>query len=242
MKRIILKNVSKNFQIGFVKNQNTLNRILSFCSGREPKRELCILDDVSFNVRSGDFIGIIGENAAGKSTLLRIIAGIYRADKGEVSVDGRIVSLIDLFIGLKDKLSMRDNLFLCCSLFGRNYSEIKKDFDPIVKFAGLERFVDAKIYQFSNGMKHRLISSIAIHCKPDVFLIDEDFEVGDENFKRKSAQAIKSIIDHGATALLVSHNLDSIRKYCNKAIWLHDGKIKMQGDTSSVIEQYLRKK
>ena len=242
MKHIIFEKVSKDFKIGFTKNKNVLDHFVSILSGREPKRTLHVVDNITFSVGPREFVGIIGENASGKSTLLRIIAGIYRQDDGTVLVNGKVVSLIDLFIGLKERLSMKDNIYLCCFLFGQTSEEIKKKYDSIVAFTELEKFVDAKVHQFSNGMKQRLISSVAIHCEPDIFLIDEDFEVGDENFKIKSASAIKYKIDKGGAALLVSHNMDSVRKYCTRVIWMEKGKIVMDGKTEEVVGAYLKGK
>lgn len=240
MERIILDRISKKFKIGFKKDQSALAKFISVFSGRETKRTILALKDVCFRAQSGDFIGIVGENASGKSTLLRVIAGIYKKNGGTIITNGKIVSLINLHNGLKDKLIMRDNIYLCCSFFNLSQKTIKERFDSIVEFAGLQDFVNTKIYQFSGGMKQRLIFSIAIHCNPDILLLDEDFEVGDEEFKNKSADRIKKMVQNGVTVLLVSHNLDTIKKYCSKVIWLHEGKILMEGDGQEVIKEYLK--
>ena len=187
-KRIIVENVSKKFQIGFKKNQSALERVIDLFSGKEPKKTIQALKDVSFTAEKGEIVGIIGENGSGKSTLLRLIAGIYRQDEGSIIANGKIISVISLVIGLHPRLTLKDNIFLVGSFFGLSQKEIKEKFNSIIEFAELENFVNTKIYQFSEGMKARLAFSIAIHCTPDILLLDEVFEVGDENFRKKSAE------------------------------------------------------
>jgi len=240
MERIIVNNVSKKFQIGFKKNQGALARFISVFSGREPKRELWALQNISFQAKAGEIIGIIGSNASGKSTLLRVIGGIYEKDGGTIRINGKIISLISLNVGLKEKLTMKDNIYLCCSLFGLGQREIKEGFSSIVEFAELEDFINTKIYQFSEGMKARLVFSIAIHCNPEIFLLDEFFEMGDEIFKEKWQNKIKELVKSGITVLMVSHDLNLFKKYCPKIIWLDGGKILMEGDSKEVIKEYLK--
>lgn len=240
MERIITNKVSKKFQIGFKKNQSTLARIISVFSGREPKKEFWALENVSFQAKAREIIGIIGRNGSGKSTLLRIIGGIYEKDGGTVRINGKIISLISLMSGLRRKLIMKDNIYLCCSLFGLNQREIKERFSLIIQFAELEDFINTKIYQFSEGMKQRFAFSIAIHCNPEILLLDESFEIGDEGFKNKSVNKIKELVGNGVTVLLVSHDLDLLKKHCHKIIWLDDGKILMEGDSEKVIKEYVK--
>jgi ABC-type polysaccharide/polyol phosphate transport system ATPase subunit len=186
--RIIVENISKKFKIGFKKNQGALERFISFFSGKEPKKTIHALKDVSFEVRKGEIVGIIGENGSGKSTLLRVIAGIYKQDEGKIITNGKVISIINLVIGLHLRLTMKDNILLISSFFGLSQKEIEKRFDSIVEFAELESFVNTKIYQFSEGMKQRLAFSIAIYCNPEILLLDEVFEVGDESFRKKSTE------------------------------------------------------
>ena len=241
MKRIIVNNISKKFKIGFRKKQGALTRFISVFSGKEPKKTIWALKDISFDANSGEIIGIIGKNGSGKSTLLRIIAGVYKEDKGITDICGNVISLIGLSIGLKEKLTMKDNIYLCCSLFGLNQKEIRKKIDLIVKFAELEDFINTKVYQFSQGMLQRLAFSIAIHCNPEVLLLDEVFEVGDETFKTKSINKVKKLVENGTTALLISHDLDLIKKHCSKTIWLHKGKVLKEESSEKVVQEYLQK-
>lgn len=239
MQRIVVDNVSKQFKIGFKKDQSALARAVSFLSGREPKKIIQALDNVSFEVEEGETVGIIGENGSGKTTLLRVIAGIYDKDQGQVLVNGKMISLINLNIGLKERLTMRDNIYLCSSLFGLSKRKTNQRFNSIVEFTELQNFVNTKIYQFSNGMKQRLAFSIAMQADPEILLVDEVLEVGDEDFKEKSSGKLEELIKKGATVLLVSHDLNLIKKHCRRAILMSKGKILKQGYAESVIEAYL---
>jgi ABC-type polysaccharide/polyol phosphate transport system ATPase subunit len=219
-KRIIVKDVCKRFRIGFRKRASFLERIILFFSGRESKKVIKVLDKINLEVYSGEIVGLVGENGCGKSTLLRIIAGIIRQDSGEIITNGRVVSLINLNVGLKDRLTMKDNIFLIGSLFGMSYKEILRRYNSITSFSELKGYENTKIYQFSNGMRQRLVFSVAVACSPDVLLLDEVFEVGDENFKKKSSHKIKEIIKKGGCVILVSHDMDLIRRNCGRVVEL----------------------
>jgi len=237
MERIIVDKVSKKFKLGFKKHKSSLARFVSIFSGKEPKKIIQALKGVSFKAEEGEIVGIIGENGSGKSTLLRIIAGIYHS-KGRVITNGKIISMVDLRAGLQLRLTMKDNIFLVCSLFGLSQKDITQRFNSIVEFAELENFINTKIYQFSEGMKQRLAFSIAIHCNPKILLLDEIFEVGDEDFRIKSADKIKEFVKKGATVLLVSHELWMIEKYCDKVTWLGKGRIIKKGKARDVVSDY----
>ncbi len=239
MERIIIKGLWKKFKIGFKKNQSALARLLSLFSGRESKKTIWALKDVSLKINPGEIVGIIGENGSGKSTLLRAISGIYRVDKGEIQTDGKIISIINLNVGMQDRLTMSDNIYLVGSLFDLGRREIKRRFDSIVEFSELSEFVNTKLSQFSNGMLQRLAFSIAIHCDPDILLLDEVFEVGDEDFKKRSAEKIKKLVKGGASVILVSHELWMIEKYCDRVIWVHEGKVVKGGRVKKILKEYL---
>ncbi|MBL7072017.1 MAG: ABC transporter ATP-binding protein [Candidatus Omnitrophica bacterium] len=239
MKRIIVENVSKKFMIGRKDNRSTLARFISFFSGREPKKVIWALKNISLSVDAGEILGVIGRNGSGKSTLLRVIPGIYDIDGGEIKTEGKIVSLINLHIGLRDRLTMEQNIYACCPLFGLSYAEIKIRYHSIVRFSGLERFVNTKLYQFSQGMRQRLSFSMALYCDADIFLIDEVFEVGDEEFRNNSMARIEELIKKGASILLVSHELPMLEKHCDRVIWLDNGKLIKEGPAKEVIKDYL---
>ena len=240
LKRIKVEKVSKKFKIGFKKNQSILARAISFFSGKEPKKIIQVLDEITFDVSSGEILGIIGENGSGKSTLLRIIAGIYKQDSGKIETNGNLVSLINLRAGLKDRLTMKENIYLVGSIFGLSKKEIKRKFNSIVEFSELGEFTQTKIYQFSEGMRQRLVFSIAIHCNPEILLLDEVFEVGDEEFRMKSARKIKELVLDGMSVILVSHDLSLIKKYCSRVILIKKGEIIKIGKPRNVIKNYLK--
>ena len=237
MERIILDNVSKKFWIGVKKNQNSLQQIISLISGREPKKNFFALKEVSFSVHEKEIVGIIGKNGSGKSTLMRIISRIYKKDSGKIFSQGKILPMIGLYLALNPRLTMKDNIFLTGLLVGMSQNEIKMKYKSIVEYAGLGNFENTKIYQFSEGMKQRLAFSIAIHTDSDIYLLDEVFEVGDEDFKKKSAETLRRKAEKGASIIFVTHDLEMIKKYCNKIIWLEKGKIKKIGG-KEVVEEY----
>jgi ABC-type polysaccharide/polyol phosphate transport system ATPase subunit len=237
-KRIIVTDLHKSFKIGFRNCDSFLAKITSVFSGKECKRKREILNGLSFDVEEGEILGIIGNNGSGKSTLLRCISQIYCYDKGTIKTKGNLISLINLNIGMHHKLTMKDNIYLCCSFFGLSKKEIDKRFNSILKFSELEDYVNTKLYQFSNGMLQRLAFSIGINCNPDILLLDEVFEVGDEKFKIKSVEKIKDIVKNGASVILVSHDLDMINKYCDRVILLEKGKIIESGKTNKVVSKY----
>lgn len=238
MERIVAKDISKKFKIGFKKNQNALQRFISLFSGREPKKTFWAVSEVSFRVEAGEVVGIIGENGSGKSTLLRVIAGIYCPTLGNVEVNGKIIPLINLGLGMQFRLTMKDNIYLICALFGLGAGEVREKFDSIAEFAKLEDFVETKLYQFSVGMMQRLAFSIAVHCNPEILLLDEVFAVGDENFRNKSSETIMNVVKEGGSVMLVSHELWMIEKYCNRVIWLDEGRILKEGNTEEVVAEY----
>ena len=238
MPEIELKNISKNFKIGFKKNQSFLSRILSIL-GKESQKTVRAVDNVSFSLVPNEIIGIMGSNGSGKSTLLRTMAGIYKHDGGLIETNGKIVSLIGLVPGFKDRLTMRENIFLVGAFFELSAKEVKIKFNSIVEFSGLEKFVETKLYQFSSGMMERLAFSIAVHAKPDILLLDEVFEVGDPDFKRKSALRIIELARGGCIVVLVSHNPDLVKKYCTRAIFMSKGRVINDGSPQEVINAYI---
>jgi len=238
--RIRVENVSKKFKIGFKKSESALSRIVSLFSGREPRKTLEAVKDVSLKVNQKEIVGIIGKNGSGKSTLLRTIAGIYRQDSGKIEVNGKVVPVISLDRSLHGRLTMKENIFLIGSLFGLSNRKIKERLDEIIAFSDLKDFADTKVYQFSEGMKMRLVFSIAVYSSADILLLDEVFEVGDENFRKKSANKIKELIKNGASAVLVSHNLDLIKKYCDRALWMDNGIVKKEGTAAEIIKEYVK--
>lgn len=242
-KNIWLDNVSKKFNIGFKKNQGALARLISFVSGKESRKDLEVLKDISFCTYPGQIIGLIGRNGSGKSTLLRIIAGIYEPDQGYVKTVGRVNYVSGFGNGLSSKLTMEENIYLMGTMMGLSKIDIKKRFAEIVDFSGLKDFVYAKVYKFSSGMVIRLSFSVTIHClehsNPDILLLDEVFGAGgDIDFEDKAIQKMAEFIKGGATVLLASHGLKIVEEYCDEVMLLDNGKILQSGSPRKVIDDY----
>lgn len=243
MERIILKNISKKFKIGHNKNRSALSKIISLVSGVEQKKEFWALKNISFTVKEGETLGVIGVNSSGKSTLLRTIAGIYKKDKGKVKTEGRAVYLAAYGQWLNPRLTMKDNVFLMGSILGLSQKDIKKRFKDIVEFSGLKDYTNTKIHQFSSGMITRLNFSVRVHClshqNPDIILLDEVIgSSGDINFHIKAMKKIEELIKGGASIVLVSHNMSIIRKYCKKVLWIDKGSIVKGGKADNIIKAY----
>ncbi len=242
MKRIIVKNVSKEFKIGSLKRKSALARFTSLFTGKEPQETLWALKDISLRAQSGEILGIIGKNGSGKSTLLRIIAEIYHETSGTVQTNGKITSLVNLQDGLYPQLLMRDNIHFLCAILGMSYKEIKLKFNPIIEFAELQGHINTKIHQCSEGMKQRLVFSIAVHSNPEILLLDEIFEAGDAAFQLKSANKIKELVKNGTAVMLISHDLNLVQKHCTRVIWVEDGTTKAEGAPDEVTKRYLNPK
>lgn len=245
VKRINIVNISKKFKIGSKENP-ALNCVVRFFNG-EKLRELRALDNISFNVPQGQVLGIIGRNGSGKSTLLRILANIYPPDSGIVEIKGKVFYLSGFDSGIIPRLTMKENIFLISSILGLSNKQIKNTFNKIVEFSGLDNFVDVEVNKFSSGMIARLNFSITINCieshSPDILLLDEVFNSsGDFDFQKKARKKMEELIKSGITILLVSHDLDLIKEYCNKAIWIEKGKIVDSGSPERLINCYLNSK
>lgn len=196
------------------------------------------LEKINFTIKNGEVVGIIGKNGAGKSTTLGLIAGVLTPTVGSVEVNGRIAPLLELGAGFHQDLSGRENIMLNAILLGMSKKNIMSKIDEIITFAELNEFIDQPIRKYSSGMLARLGFSIAIQVEPEILLIDEVLSVGDQSFSKKSEKAIFDFKKSGTTIILVSHDPTSIRKLCNKVIWIENHKIKMIGDTEDVISAY----
>ena len=205
--------------------------------GRNAAKKL-VLNDISFTLMHGETVGVIGRNGVGKSTLLKVIAGIIEPDSGEVVNNGYNASLLSLQVGFVPHLSGHDNAILSGMLLGMSKSEMKAAMGNIIEFSELGEYIDEPVNTYSMGMKARLGFSIAIQADPDIILIDEVLGVGDAPFKRKSRKALSDKIQSDKTVVLVSHNIKSIRELCDRVIWLENGKIVMVGETQDVVKEY----
>lgn len=194
---------------------------------------------VTFQVPKGEILGIVGKNGSGKSTMLRAIAGIFSPDSGTIDLYGNSVSLLSIGVGFQRRLSGRENILLSGMLLGFSEEQIREKMDEIIDFAGLGSFIDMPVKTYSSGMHSKLAFSITAVLESDIMLIDEVLSVGDAKFKKKSYSKMKELIsDKERTVVIVSHNSDTLRKLCTSLMWLHDGKIKMIGDTEEVLHAY----
>lgn len=205
----------------------------------ENSDEFWALKNISFTLNKGDILGVVGSNGSGKSTLLRIIAGVYTLDEGELTVNGTISPLLSLGTGFKSTLSGYDNIFLNGVIMGFSKKEIEDQLEEIIKFSELGNFIFQPVKNYSSGMKARLGFSIAVFLKRDIMLIDEVLGVGDYKFREKSQNKLQEVIRSGQTVIIVSHNLESIKEYATKCIWINKGELMIEGDTEKVLTQYL---
>ena len=196
------------------------------------------LNNISFSIKQGETVGIIGANGAGKSTLLKVISRVIRPTHGRVFLRGRIAPLLELGAGFDYEMTGRENIFLNGAVLGFGRKDIASHLDRIVEFSGIGEFIDAPIRTYSSGMVARLGFAIATDTQPDVLIIDEILAVGDADFQKKSAARILQYHNDGSTILLVSHNLNSIKNLCNRVIWLEHGSVKMAGHVDDIVEQY----
>lgn len=234
---VVVDHVSKDFRIYKDKSHTLKSRILS---RRRNQYELNhVLDDISFSVKKGEAVGLIGHNGCGKSTTLKLLNRILYPDKGTITVRGRVSSLIELGAGFHPDMTGRENIYINATIFGLKKHEIDERLDDIIRFSELERYIDTPVRTYSSGMYMRLAFSIAINVDADVLLVDEILAVGDANFQKKCFTKMKDIKKRGTTIVIVSHSMDQIRSICNRAIWLEDGKIVEDEDPRIVCGDYL---
>ena len=231
--------VAKMFRLPTEQATGLKMAFLNWTKGIKGYTEQHVLRDINFEVRQGDFFGIVGRNGSGKSTLLKIISQIYTPEHGSVTVKGKLVPFIELGVGFNPELTGRENVYLNGALLGFTRAEIDAMYDDIVEFAELEDFMDQKLKNYSSGMQVRLAFSVAIKAQGDILVLDEVLAVGDEAFQRKCDNFFAEIKkDPTKTVILVTHSMDSVKKYCNKAILIKDGEIIASGDKNDVADRY----
>jgi ABC-type polysaccharide/polyol phosphate transport system ATPase subunit len=235
------KDLSKKFTIHHLKTTNLKERLLGMVHRKNYTREtFWALRDVDFEVARGETLGLIGPNGSGKSTLLQLIARIILPDQGKVTIDGRVAALLELGAGFNPDLSGRENIFLNSSILGFGRREIEAKLDDIIAFSELERFIDTPVRNYSTGMYARLGFSIAVHVDPDILLVDEVLAVGDEAFARKCADKFDLFRQKKKTIVIVSHDLDSVERLCDRALLLHKGEVVTLGKPRDAIIDYHR--
>jgi len=202
------------------------------------RAELWALRDVSFDVRQGEVVGLIGRNGAGKTTLLKILSRITRPTTGFAEIRGRVGSLLEVGTGFHPELTGRENVYLSGAILGMKHSEIARKFDEIVSFAGVERFIDTPLKHFSTGMQMRLAFAVAAHLEPEILLVDEVLAVGDFEFQKKCVGKMQDVSRSGRTIVFVSHQMNQIRRLCERVVWIDSGQLRLDGSAETVIGAY----
>jgi lipopolysaccharide transport system ATP-binding protein len=236
---IIFENVSKRFRIYHEKRNSVFEHLANILNRNSHYEQLPVLDNISFSVKKGEMFGIIGRNGVGKTTLLRLIAGILKPDKGTIRTNGSVIPLLELGTGFHPDLTAKDNIVMYGIILGLTRKVIEESVDYVLKFAELESFADTKIKNFSSGMYARLAFSTAMQIDPDIVLIDEILAVGDLSFQQKSFDALMSFRKRGKTIVYVSQTMEPIRELCDKAVLLSEGKIASMGSPDEVSAAYL---
>ncbi|GAB2027640.1 hypothetical protein OfM2_15440 [Lactovum odontotermitis] len=235
---IRVNHVSKYFKLPTEPTNSLRRAVVNRFKGIKGYRRQEVLKDISFDIEKGDFFGIVGRNGSGKSTLLKIISKIYKPNSGSVEINGRLVSFIELGVGFNDELSGRENVYLNGAMLGFSSSEIDEMYDEIVEFSELQDFMDQKLKNYSSGMQVRLAFSVAIMAKGDILVLDEVLAVGDEAFQRKCNEFFYSTKRSGKTIVLVTHSMEAVRQFCNKALMIQDGEIVAYGNPDKVASSY----
>lgn len=250
------ENISKKYNLGTI-SSGTLFRDLNMYwakmrgksnpyaklgdNGEFNESEHWALKDVSFEIKQGEAVGIIGRNGAGKSTLLKILSRVTTPTTGQIKIRGRVASLLEVGTGFHPEMTGRENIFLNGAILGMTKAEIKKKFDEIVDFAGIEKYIDTPVKRYSSGMYVRLAFAVAAHLEPEILIVDEVLAVGDAEFQKKCLGKMNDVSKkEGRTVLFVSHNMDAVTRLCNKAFFLKMGKLVFEGETDKIVSSYLQ--
>ena len=237
---VSVKNVKKSFRVYYDKGTMLKDKVLFWKRNRYETRT--VLDGISFEVKKGESVGIIGRNGCGKSTTLKLMTRIMYPDSGTITVDGRVSALIELGAGFHPDMTGRENIYINASIFGLSKTEIDQRLSRIIEFSELEQYIDNPVRTYSSGMYMRLAFSVAINVDADVLFVDEILAVGDLAFQNKCFDRLMEIKKSGTTIIIVSHSLDMIEKLCDRTIWIKDGKIESSGlpkDVHSLYRHYL---
>lgn len=235
---IKVEHVTMRFRMVNDKIESLKETLIAFFSGKLKYEEFTALEDVSFDVKKGEVVGIIGRNGAGKSTLLKIISGVLKPTSGKVTAKGNIVPMLELGSGFDPELTGHENIFLNGAILGYSEEFLKEKYDEIVEFSELGDFIHMPIRNYSSGMMMRLAFSVATVVCPEILIVDEILAVGDEGFQNKSKARMLELMSGGTTVLFVSHSIDQIEEMCDRVVWLDQHKVKMIGETKEVCSAY----
>ncbi len=238
---IRVENLGKRYQIGRQHTASISDRIkhLLHKNPKQNQGDFWALKDVSFDIKKGEAVGIVGKNGAGKSTLLKVLSRITHPTEGRFEMNGRVSSLLEVGTGFHPELSGRENIFLNGTILGMSRQEIKSKFEEIVAFSGVSKFLDTPVKHYSSGMYVRLAFSVAAHLEPEILIIDEVLAVGDAEFQKKCLGKMDEVAKQGRTVIFVSHNMSAVQQLCSKALLIQSGRVTGNGTTNEVIESYL---
>lgn len=234
---IEVRNVSKKFRVYSDRGHSLKEKMLSLKRNKYEEKQ--VLKDISFDVRRGESVGLIGHNGCGKSTMLKMLTRIMYPDSGTIEIEGKVSSLLELGAGFHPDMSGRENIYINASIFGLSRSEINDKLQEIIAFSELEEYIDNPVRTYSSGMYMRLAFAVAINVNADVLIVDEILAVGDINFQRKCLNKMREIQNQGTTVVLVSHSMDQILDVCDRCVWIHEGLVAAVGESRKVAKQYL---
>jgi lipopolysaccharide transport system ATP-binding protein len=240
MDAIIVNDVSKRFKLPHEKKRTLFHNLIGIVKRQMSYEEFWALKNVSFEIKKGEAFGIIGKNGSGKSTMLKILAGVLYPDSGSVTINSKIASFLELGVGFQSELTAEENVYIYGSILGMSRNAVRQKYAEIFDFAELNNFQNMKLKNFSSGMYLRLAFSTAIHAAPDTLLIDEVLAVGDESFQKKCASKIDEFRTLGKTIVFVSHDLKSVQHLCQRTLLLGKGQVLAIGNTENVIRDYLK--
>ena len=237
---VVVKDLYKSFRLPHEQSSGIKQLLVNFLKREKGYEIQRVLNDVSFEIKKGEFFGIVGRNGSGKSTLLKLLAGIYVPDKGAVQVNGSLTPFIELGVGFNPELTGRENVYLNGALLGFSRQQMEQMYDDIVEFAELEKFMDQRLKNYSSGMQVRLAFSIAIRAESDILLIDEVLAVGDSAFQQKCFDYFQKLKENKSTIILVTHDMESVKRFCTRALIISDGHMEAIGRPSEIADLYTR--
>ena len=235
---IEVNNVTKYFKLYYNKTSTLKERLLFFNKTKSDKK--IVLNNINLKIKKGDTVALIGVNGSGKSTLLKLLTKIIYPNQGQINIRGKLTSLLELGAGFHPDFTGRENIYFNASIFGLTASEIDERINDIISFSELGELIDSPVRTYSSGQYMRLAFSVAINVGAEILLIDEILAVGDQHFQDKCFNKLMELKESGKTIVIVSHSLGSVQKFCNRAIWLNNGEIEMDGEINKVIEKYLK--
>lgn len=236
--KIKVENVYKTFDVYLDKASSIKEKLLFWNRNNKETRE--VLKNINLTIKKGEAVALIGVNGSGKSTLLKLMTKIIYPNKGKVETYGKLTSLLELGAGFHPDFSGRENIYFNASIFGLTKKEIDNRIDQIIEFSELEKFIDNPVRTYSSGMFMRLAFAVAINVDAEILLVDEILSVGDQHFQEKCLNKMKELRKEGKTMVFVTHSLESVKELCNRAVWICNGEIKIDGDPETVINEYIK--